>query len=300
MRKYEAIKCNPDLIRIEKNRGSFPGALHIRSMFSTRFFNRAGLIFASGLLFLLIVRFSAAAENNTPPPVGIVEKLGQTVPLDLDFYDESGKLISLKNIVTKPTIITFVYFKCPGICTPLLTELSKIVEKMDLELGKDYQIVSISFDHREKSDIAAEKRDNYISSISKHVDPNGWRFFTGDSANIQKITSAAGFYFMADHGQWIHAGCLIFLSPTGKITRYINGITYLPFDVKMAILEASREHPSPTIANILRFCYSYDPSSHTYTLNVLRLSMGIILVLVAIFAFTFLIIPKLRKSPTAN
>lgn len=282
--------------RKERETFSISGIGSIQNLIKAHFFIYSWMSIAVGILFIAIFPFTSKAENNTPPPIGIVEKLGQTVPLDLDFYDESGNLISLKNVIDKPTIITFVYFKCPGICTPLLTELSRIVDKLDLELGKDYQIVSLSFDHREKPDISAEKKDNYLSSISKHVDPNGWRFFTGDSVAIKKITNAAGFYFKADHDQWIHAGCLIFLSPEGKITRYINGITYLPFDVKMAVIEASNGHVSPTIANILRFCYSYDPASHTYTLNVLRISMGIILVLVAIFVFTFLIFPKFKKN----
>jgi protein SCO1/2 len=237
-----------------------------------------------------------AQDTRRPPPVGIEEKLGQTIPLDLTFSDESGNPVVLRDIITKPTIVTFVYFRCPGICSPLLNELSRMVDKMDLVPGTDYQIMTLSFDHREKSDMAAEKKDNYLSTISRSVPPTAWRFLTGDSAQIRTLTDAAGFYFKRDHEDWIHAGALIMLSPEGKITRYINGVSYLPFDVKMAVLEASHGTVTPTIATVLKFCYSYDPEGRTYALNVTRIAMVLILLLVAVFAMVFLVIPRMKKS----
>jgi protein SCO1/2 len=249
--------------------------------------------------FLLLSAAGAAQDARVqfapPPEIGIVEKLGETVPLDLEFYDESGNLVQLRSVINKPTIVTFVYFRCPGICSPLLTELSRMVEKVDLELGKDYQILTLSFDSSEKPELAADKKENYLSSIPRAVNPAGWHFFTGDSANIRRLTDAAGFYFKRNGKDWIHAGALIFLSPTGKITRYINGIQYLPFDIKMAVIEASNGKVGPTIAQVLRFCYSYDPQSRTYALNVTRIGMVGIILLVAVFAAVFLVKPKVKK-----
>ncbi len=238
----------------------------------------------------------ATGQSTPPPEIGIVEKLGETVPLDLEFYDESGNIVQLRNVINKPTIVTFVYFKCPGICSPLLTELSRMVEKVDLELGKDYQILTLSFDSGEKPELAADKKENYLSSIPRALNPDGWHFFTGDSANIRRFADAAGFYFKRNGKDWIHAGALIFLSPTGKITRYINGIQYLPFDIKMAVIEASNGKVGPTIAQILKFCYSYDPESRTYALNVTRIGMLVILLLAALFAFVFLVKPRLKMK----
>jgi len=248
------------------------------------------------LLLLLVLVVRAHANQQRTPPVGIAEKLGQTIPLDVEFYDESGQLVSIKDFVHKPTIFTFVYYRCPGICSPLLTELSRIVEKMDLQLGKDYQILTISFDHREKPEIAAGKRENYLSSINRPVDPNGWRFFTGDSVNIQRITDGAGFYFIRSGNDYVHAGALIIVSPEGRITRYINGIQYLPFDVKMALIEASNGKVTPTIAKVLRFCYSYDPEARTYTFNVVRVSGVVIVGLVGIFVLVFIVRPKKKQT----
>ncbi len=249
---------------------------------------------AWGMAVLLLL-LSPVMLGQGQPEVGIVEKLGQTVPLDVQFYDETGQPVVLGNLMDKPTIFTFVYLRCPGICTPMLNELARIVGKLDMELGKDYQIISLSFDPDEKPDLAADKKENYLGSIGKPVNPAGWRFLTGDSANIRKLTDAAGFYYRRDKDAWLHATALIVLSPSGKITRYMNGITFLPLDVKMALLEASNGRIGPTIANVLRFCYSYDPESHTYALNVARISMVVILILVAIFVIVFLVIPRMKN-----
>jgi len=238
----------------------------------------------------------AGAEEQPAPKIGIQEKLGQMLPLDAELYDEQGNLVTLKDLVDKPTIFTFVYYRCPGICSPLLNELSKIVNKLNLDIGREYQILTISFDHREKPELAAEKKLSYLDLVGKNINPNGWRFLTSDSATIQRLTDAAGFYFMKSGNDYVHAGALIVSSPEGKITRYINGIQYLPFDVKMAVYEASTGTVTPTIAKLLTMCYSYDPDSHTYTLNVLRIATVVVIGFVGIFVFVFIVKPKTKQA----
>lgn len=242
------------------------------------------------------------AQVSAPPEVGIVEKLGNTIPLDVELYDEKGNLTPLRSVLKKPAIITFVYYRCPGICTPLLTELARMVEKVDLEPGTDYQIITISFDHHETPEIALEKQENYLSSIRKPVPPDAWRFFTGDSAAIRTLTQAAGFYFKADGQAWLHAAALIFVSPEGKIARYMNGIQYLPFDIKMALTEAAEGRTGPTIAKVLRFCYAYDPESRTYAFQALRVGFVVTIVLVASFVLFFIFLPrkKLEQKGTTH
>lgn len=244
-------------------------------------------IFVLTLCFLLIAPL--AAENDQPkPPVGIVEKLGNMLPLDTEFYDEDGHLVPLKSIITKPTVFTFVYYKCPGICSPLLTEVTKIVSKMDLEPGVDYQLVTISFDHEEKPDLAKDKQENYIAEVERPMPAGSWRFFTGDSSAIASLTDAAGFYFARDGRDWIHAGALIIASPQGKVTRYLFGIKHLPFDVKMAVMEASEGKTGPTIAKVLSFCFTYDPEGKRYAFDVVRVSGVVIVAFAAVFAIVFL------------
>jgi protein SCO1/2 len=250
-------------------------------------------------IFCLILCLDSAAaqvSGETAPKVGIQEKLGQNIPLDAEVYDGQGRLVTLNDLVNKPTIFTFVYYRCPGICSPLLNELAKVVNKLDLVIGKEYQILTISFDHREKPELAAEKQQSYLDLVGKDIDQNGWRFFTADSATIQRLTDAAGFYFMRSGNDYVHAGALIVASPEGKITRYINGIQYLPFDVKMAVYEASTGTVTPTIAKILTMCYSYDPEAHTYTLNVLRLAMLLVVGLVGVFVLVFIVKPKKKQA----
>jgi protein SCO1/2 len=249
-------------------------------------------------LLLLGAGAEAPAENQTPSHVkiGIEEKLGQTIPLDEKVYDEDGNLISLRSVIKKPTILTFVYYRCSGLCSPMLSELSKMVEQMDMVPGKDYQIVTISFDPREKPDLARDKQENYLSGIARPITPADWHFFTADSSAIAHLTDAAGFYFQPSGQDWVHGTALIILSPEGKIARYINGIEYLPFDIKMALVEASEGKTGPTIAKILRLCYSYDPAGHTYALNITRIAMFGTLLLVGIFVVVFVLRSK-KKHP---
>ncbi len=238
----------------------------------------------------------AQRPSQPPPEIGIVEKLGDTLPLQLEVYDEKGYLVPLKDIVKHPTVLTFVYFRCPSICSPLLTEVARIVDKTDLEIGKDYQIVTLSFDHREKPELAAQKKESYLNSLKTKIDPNGWRFLTADSATIRQLTDAAGFYFKRDGNDYIHAGALIVISPEGKVTRYINGIQYLPFDVKMAVMEAAEGRTGPTIAKLLKFCYRYDPEARTYTMNATRVSGIVVLLFVAVFVAVFILRPRKKDS----
>ena len=238
------------------------------------------------------------ADTDAPQQrqLGIVEKLGNYIPLDLEFYDENGHIVTLRETIDKPTIVTFVYYRCPGICSPLLTELADMVDKVDLELGKDYQILTLSFDHREKPDLAAEKKDNYISAVDKPIDPNGWHFFTGDSANIAAFTDAAGFYFVPDSQDFVHAGALIFVAIDGKVTRYVNGIKYLPFTIKMAVIETGEGKVGPTIAQFLRFCFSYDRDSNKYALNLMRVAAVSVLAFAIGFVLFLTLKPKKKST----
>ncbi len=242
------------------------------------------------IALLLVLAGPAWAVEQVPErKTGVEEQLGTKVPLDLEFRDEQGYLVSLKDIIRKPVILTLVYYKCPGICSPLLTEMTKIVDKMDLVPGVDYQIVTISFDHREMPDLAIDKKENYLAAMEKHVDPQAWRFLTGDSVTIRRLTDAVGFYFYEEGNTFVHSGTLIMLSPQGKVTRYLPGIKYLPFDVKMAVMEAGEGRVGPTIAKILSMCYSYDPEGRTYTTDIVRITsfgvMAIVVGVVAVFSF---------------
>ena len=254
--------------------------------------------FASGILWLLVLGLlgRGPAFSQARPELGIQEKLGNTIPKDLTIYDENGNSVTVGSLLGKPTILTFVYYRCPGICSPLLTELSRVVDKMNMEPGIDYRILTLSFDSREGPELSRGKKESYLSALKRTVDPSFWRFTTADSLTILALTDAAGFYFKEDGNDFVHAGALIILSPEGKITRYMNGIQYLPFDVNMALIEAGEGKVGPTIAKILKFCYAYDPEARTYALNITRIG-GILTVLIAgVLLYVFVLRPR-RKLP---
>jgi protein SCO1 len=259
---------------------------------------RSGAILPfSVILFILILSFiNTVYPQQTAQPIGISEKLGQFIPLDVELYDESGNLVQLKSIINKPTLVAFVYYRCTGICTPLLNDVAKVVEKMDLEIGRDYQILTVSFDYTERPEMASDKKDNYLSGIKKAVDPNGWRFFTGDSINIHRFTDAMGFYYQQSGKEWIHPTALIAVSPEGKITRYLYGIHQLSLDVKLAVMEASQGHSAPTISKVLNMCYTYDPEGKRYVFNFVHVGGVVIVGLVGLFVVVFIVLPKKKKE----
>jgi len=253
------------------------------------------------LLLVSFVCVASAIDTTKKIEIGIEEKIGNTIPLNTEFFDEKGNLVSLKDIITKPTIFNFVYYRCPGICSPILTELTSIVNFIDMEIGKDFQIVTISFDEREKFELGAAKKDSYFGLLKKQIPPESWKFLTGDSFAISAVTQAAGFNFKREGNDFIHAGALVVVSPEGKIARYLNGIKYLPFDVKMALTEASTGKTGPTIAKLVAYCYSYNPEGRTYVFNVTRVTGGVILLFAAVFVVYLTVKPRPKAdSPTAQ
>jgi len=246
------------------------------------------------IILFLLVSISLYAQKEIE--VGIDEKLGNTLPLDLTFQTSEGNTVALKDIINKPTLIALVYYECPGICNPMQSELAWTIDKLQLEPGKDFQVVSISFDHKETPAVAAKWKKNYLLTIKRELDPKDWIFLTGDSLNVHKLTEACGFHFKPADKQFVHAATLVTVSPQGKISRYIFGTNFNPFDVKMALLEAESGKTSPTISKVLQFCFSYDPNGRQYTLNVTRIVGSVMLVGIGIFLSVLL----LKKKKTVG
>ncbi|WP_372752660.1 SCO family protein [Labilibaculum sp.] len=228
--------------------------------------------------------------------VGVIEQLDDTIPQNIQLTSESGELVFLKDQIDKPTAIVFVYFRCPGICSPLMDGLADVIEKSDLEIAKDYQVITISFDPSETIDLAIKKKNNYKSLIKNKNTQEGWKFYTGDSLNIAIATQALGFRYKKVGNDFTHAATVIVTSPEGKITRYLNGTYFLPFEFKLAIMEASKGQTGPTINKILQYCYSYDPVGQAYVLNVTKVT-GTIILSMGLIVFLLLIFKKPRKKP---
>ena len=253
------------------------------------------------LIFLFLSLITIPSMNNViaqEEELGIYEKLDQYIPDDLIFVSERFDTVNLKGIVDKPTVLVPVYYDCPGICTPLLEGVADVISKSDMVIGIDYQVYTFSFDFTESAKLARDKKKTFSTLVRGNHDlDNGWRFFTADSANVHRLLNSIGYKVKKQGKEYIHPGAIVILSPDGKITRYLHGTYYLPFDLKMAIVEASQGISGPTINKFLKFCFSYDPEGQKYVFNITKVS-GTIILFFALLLFLTLFLKKNRKKQT--
>ncbi len=200
----------------------------------------------------------------------ITEKLGSRADLDVVLKDELGNEIQLRRLVDKPTILTLNYFRCAGICTPLLNGLASALNRLELVPGRDFRVITVSFDPRDTPEIARQKQVNYLAEMTRPYPPAAWRFLTGEAQATKDLADSVGFGFRAEGDQYIHPGAVIALSPEGVVSRYIYGISFLPADLEIALQDAAGGKVRPTVARILSVCYSYDPQSRSYVFSITR------------------------------
>ncbi|MCA1745143.1 MAG: SCO family protein [Bacteroidales bacterium] len=236
-----------------------------------------------------------AAEDQIE--IGVYEKLGETIPLDLTFINEKEEEVTLGSLIDKPTVLSFVYFDCPGMCSPLLDGISDVVSKMDMELGKDYQVITISFNTKDTPEKARTKKLNFVQNISQDHREH-WIYLTGEEENIKAITNAVGFKYKPMGFDFAHPSIITVLSPEGKITRYLYGIKFLPFDLKLAVIEAQKGQAMPTINRVIDFCFAYDPAEKSYGLQVTKV-VGILTLFILLIVFLALLIKGRSKTSNA-
>lgn len=259
----------------------------------------------SAVLILLIscvasrpdVQASTLSVKDTAQlQIGITEKTGQFLPDNAVFVNEFGDSVNLRSLIDKPTVIAFVYFDCPGICSPLLDGISRVVGKSGMEIGEDYQVITISIDSLDTPEKALQKKQNFAEKTQKPGIKDGWHFLTGSDSNIHKVTNAVGFGYRRQGKDFVHSAAIVVVSPHAKITRYLFGTYFLPFDLKMAVVEAGAEQTGPTINKVLSFCFNYDPAGRKYVMNITRISGTIIFSLVAVMFLVLMFKPKKKKD----
>lgn len=240
-------------------------------------------------ILALILTIVIAYGQETDKFIGIQEKLGETLDIDLPFMDEDGNQTSFRKLMDgKPAVLSLVYYKCPGICAPLLNDLREVVERSDVEPGDDYEILTLSFSHSETPDLAKKKKKNYLDGMKRQINRDSWHWLTGTKENIGTVTDGVGFDFkkqefkgLENQDDFLHAGALIFLSPEGKITRYImfdGDKPFLPFNFKMSIYKATEGKAESTIKKIVKLCFKYDPEGQTYVADI-KFIIGILMTL---------------------
>lgn len=234
------------------------------------------------------------AECAVPGTIGIEEKPGQQVPLNAMFSDEKGNRVALGKIIQRPTIVSLVYLRCTHNCPLLLWGLADALGKIDLSPSRDYSLITISFDDKDTPEVAREKKRNYIKAVGKPFPETSWNFLTGDGETINKFTEAVGFRFSRENNGFSHPRGLIVLSPTGRVVRYLYGTTFFPFDIKMALTEASQEKKTG-YASLLLYCFGYDHGEKKYVFNISKVFLTVLFFLV-VYLGTFLIATSSRIS----
>jgi len=233
--------------------------------------------------------------------VGIDQNLNGQVPLELTFKDETGQAVRLGQYFgKKPVVLALVYYECPGLCDLVLNGLSNSMEKVTLNLGSDFDVVTVSFNPRENWQLAASKKANYVEKFKGKGALQGWHFLTGQEDNIKKLADAVGFHYKYDtiNKQFAHAAGIVVLTPEGRIARYFYGIEYKPRDLRLGLVEASEHKIGSPADAILLFCYHYDPMTGKYGLAITRVirTLGSATVL-ALGALLFILMRNDRKRP---
>lgn len=226
------------------------------------------------------------AQAPTPvdgrPPilrqVSIEQRLGKPLPLDLTFRDEAGGIVRLGDYFGKrPVVLVLAYYNCPMLCTQVLNGLLSAMRVLSFDAGREYEVVTVSFDPRDKPSDARAKKTPYLSRYGRPGGAAGWHFLTGEKPAIDALTEAVGFRYAWDEkiGQFAHASAIYVSTPEGKLSRYIYGIEYAPRDLRLALVEASRGKIGTAVDQLLLYCYHYDPAAGRYSavvMNMVRLA----------------------------
>jgi len=233
--------------------------------------------------FVIILFFNLS--NAQDQPFGLDEKTGKYLPDSLFVLNEDSVSVMLDALINKPTLLVFVYYHCPTLCPNTLAGIAELVNYSDAIPSEDYQVITISIDHKESTSLANEAKDKYYKLINKRVNKYFWRFFTADSLTIQQITKATGWEFRRHGDDFVHTTSCILITPKGMISQYFYGtyFNYMHFD--MSLKKAAAEEVMPTRLKTLKYCYNYKPDNNPRAV-VITTSFGIVM-LVILFSFFF-------------
>ena len=254
------------------------------------------------LYFLIAVFFIcdvANAQLNQSRPavleqIGVDEKLGEQIPLDLLFYTSDGEEVLLGDLIQdgKPVLLNPLYYECPILCGLVLDAVFNVVKELSWSPGNQYTIISFSIDPNETPEMAANSKEQYLTALNREGAEDGWHFLTGPQESIEKLTDAIGFRYMYDEqtGEYLHLASIMMISPEGTITRYLYGAVFREFDLRNALFEAAEGTIGSTIDRILFYCFTYDPSSQSYVpvaMNIMKLGGLATVIFLGIFLSVF-------------
>lgn len=231
---------------------------------------------------------------------GFEQKLNAQIPLDLVFRDETGKSVKLGDYFSdRPVILNLVYFNCPMLCTLVINGLVDAMRDIKFLPGQDYEVLTISFNARDDSELAAAKRNNYLKELAVPGAEKGWHFLTGDEAAIKTLTEAVGFTFAYDETtkEFAHASGIMVATPSGRLSHYLYGVVYPARDLRLALVAASSGRIGSPVDQMLLFCYHYDPVTGKFSAALMSLIRAACLAMVTGVA-GFLIVMFRREAKT--
>jgi len=219
---------------------------------------------------------SGTVSTEVPPQLREVtfkQRLNEPLPLDAVFRDETGRVVALRDVFgSRPVVLAFVYYQCPMLCSQVMNGISSAAKVLPFTVGRDYDVVLISFDPRDTPHAAAAKKQEHLGKWPEG-DARAWHLLTGDEATIRRVTSAAGFSYRWDErsGQFAHVSGVLVVTPDGRLSRYFYGVEYSPKDLRLALVESGEGRVGSVIDELILYCFHYDPESGRYGLLVMNL-----------------------------
>jgi protein SCO1 len=273
---------------------------------------------ASAACFLLLAacgsQLTALAQYAQPPvgpvptgksdavlkQVGVEQRLNNQVPLDLTFRDESGREVKLGEYFKndKPVLLTLVYYECPMLCSQVLNGVVGTLEAVTFTPGKEFEVVTVSFDPREGPELAAKKKETYLKRYRRENAGVGWHFLTGDEASIDALAESVGFRYVWDEEskQFAHASAIMVLTPQGRLSHYFYGIDYSPKDLRLALVEASEGKIGSPVDALILYCYHYDPATGKFAPVMAVMRVAGVLTVIGLAALIYYLSRRTRRK----
>ena len=254
--------------------------------------NKLTLIYLCSLFFMFDAAHAQLNQNRPAilDEIGVDEKLGDTIPLDLRFADSNGDSVRLSELIQngKPLLLNPLYYECPSLCSLVLDGVFNAVQDMAWSPGEDYTIISFSIDPEEGPSLAKETSNTYLGDLNRPGAENGWHFLTGNEREIRELTEAIGFRYKKDErtGEYVHLASVMMISPEGVITRYLYGTNFNEFAFRNGLFEAADGEIGSPVDQIVLYCFTYDPSSQSYVpvaMNIMKLGGLATVIILGIF-----------------
>lgn len=239
--------------------------------------------------------------QQQPPNITIAQKLNTRIPLDLQFRDERGRVVRLREYFNhgRPVLLNFVYYRCPMLCPMVLEGTAESLTHLKFDIGKEFDVLTVSIDPRDKAADALRLKDKYVRHYGRLDSAKGWHFLTAHETAVKTLADAVGFQYAYDSrtDQFAHGAALLVLTPDGRTSRYFYGFEYKPRDLRMAIVEASEGKIGTPVDQLLLLCFHYDPATGKYSRNAMMFARaGGVSTLLVLGGFIFMMIRKERRE----